>query len=283
MPTCPYCAEPINAGVSQCPYCQADLRGPVKQRAAVNPAAARPAKSGMSGWIILLIVGGVLAAIAVLVALFPVVSSEREAGRRSRCKNNLKQIGLALHNYHETYGSFPPAYIADKNGKPMHSWRVLILPFLDESQVYKMYNFSKPWDSPQNQDVLNMMPMMYRCPSEVSQGVTSTTTSYAAAFGPHCVFRDSGRVRIQDIRDGTSNTIMVGEASGAAIPWTKPVDVDVSQFPLVGDPRGFSSEHEGGCQFLLGDGSVRFVSEHTPEPTLRALYTIDGDETVPPY
>lgn len=288
MPTCPYCAETINAGVTQCPYCRSDLRRPVRQRAASAAGGMRPVKSGMSGWIILLIVGGVLATIAIPIALMvalllPAVSGAREAARRTACKNNLKQIGLALHNYHEVYGSFPPAYIADKDGKPMHSWRVLILPYLGQSYLYDIYDFSKPWDSPENRNVLNMMPDVYRCPSDVKQGAPSTTTSYAASFGPHCVFRGSEPVRIPDIADGTSNTIIVGEASGAAIPWTKPVDVDVSQFPLVGDPRGFSSEHKGGCQILLGDGSVRFVSEHTPEPTLRALYTFDGNETVLDY
>src|SRR6476661_8060061 len=108
----------------------------------------------------------VIAIIAVLVALLlPAVQQAREAARRSQCKNNLKQIGLALHNYHDVNGCFPPAYIADENGKPMHSWRVLILPYLDQAALHTEYNFSEPWDGPNNSRLLARRPAVYACPS----------------------------------------------------------------------------------------------------------------------
>jgi hypothetical protein len=101
----------------------------------------------------------VIAIIAVLIAfLLPAVRSARGAAYRSHCSSNLKQIALALHNYHDTFGAFPPAYVADESGKPMHSWRVLILPFLESSPLYDKYRFDEPWDGPNNRQLLKHMP-----------------------------------------------------------------------------------------------------------------------------
>jgi hypothetical protein len=120
---------------------------------------------------------------------------------------------------------------------------------------------------------------VYRCASHAN-AAGDTTTAYAAAFGIDCIFRGSQPVSVADITDGTSNTILVGEASNAAIPWMKPDDVDVKLHPAIGDKQGFSSDHIGGIHVLLGDGSVRFLSQHINAQTLRALFTRAGDEKV---
>jgi len=96
-----------------------------------------------------LLLGGV-ALLAISAFLTWVVRDEWEANRYAQCKGKLKQLGLALFNYHEDYGSFPPAYIADTNGNPMHSWRLLLLPYMDEPELYSLYNFSQPWNAPGN-------------------------------------------------------------------------------------------------------------------------------------
>jgi prepilin-type processing-associated H-X9-DG protein len=237
-------------------------------------------------WLIVLIAGGALMAfmafIGILIALLlPAVQQAREAARRTQCKNNLKQIGLALHNYHDTYNSFPPAYVADSDGRPMHSWRVLILPYLDQQALYQSYDFTQPWDSPANQFVLQSMPPVFACPSNPAQG--GNTTAYAAAFGPDCVFSGPEGVKIQTIVDGTSNTVMVGEATRAAIPWTQPQDVDIQAHPALNDPGGFSSHHTGGVQFLMGDGSVRFISEEINQQTLDSLYGKSDANPIPNF
>ena len=103
--------------------------------------------------------GGILVAL-----LLPAVQAAREAARRMQCTNNLKQIALAMHNYHDVHGSFPAAYIADENGRPMHSWRVALLPYLERSDLYNQYNFNEPWDSPGNLKVAEQLPQTYRCP-----------------------------------------------------------------------------------------------------------------------
>jgi len=202
--------------------------------------------------------------------LLPAVQQAGEPARRTQCRNNLKEIGLALHDYHDTYGSFPPAYVADENGRPLYSWRVLILPWMDESPLYNEFDFSQPWDSPTNRKVLEQMPDIFHCPSDPS--APANTTSYVAVYGPDCVFSATTPIRIRDVTDGTSNTIMVGEVTGTAIPWTKPEDVDVTVHPTIGSPGGFSSRHGGGTQFLFGDGSVQFISENIDPQTLRDLF-----------
>jgi hypothetical protein len=232
-----------------------------------------------------LIVGGGAGVLAVcagipMALLLPAVQQAREAARRSQCKNNLKQIGLALHNYHEMYGAFPPAFVADKDGKPMHSWRVLILPFVDQGDLYKEYDFSEPWDGPKNSRLLARMPAIYACPSHATAGPgANTNTAYAGVYGEHCVFRGSEPVAIKDIKDGTSNTLLVGEVAKSNIPWMKPEDIDVKLYPTIGTAGGFGSDHVGGATFLLADGSVRFITTGINPQTLQALSTRDGEDT----
>ena len=116
----------------------------------------------------------VIAIIAILVALLlPAVQQAREAARRTQCKNNLKQIGIALHSYHDVYKTFPPAYIPDEDGKPMHSWRVLILPFIEQQALYEQYDFNEPWDGPNNSQLANVVISVYQCPSSPNPAVAS--------------------------------------------------------------------------------------------------------------
>ena len=101
-----------------------------------------------------------------LAVLRPLVMAVGENPRHLRCWSNLQYISLALNSYASTYGHFPPACIADKDGKAMHSWRVLILPFLDESAVYKAYDFTEPWDGPKNKKLLASRPVYFACPDD---------------------------------------------------------------------------------------------------------------------
>ena len=213
-----------------------------------------------------LIVGAVLYGI-----LSPArIQEAREAARRSSCKNNLKWLGIALHNYHETYDSFPPAYVADENGKPMHSWRVLILPYLDQMGLYRAYDFSKPWDSPENRELLKHMPRDFVCPTHVSLSEEAETTSYVAIVGPETAWPNSKSTRLRDCLDGPSQTILLIESNSLQIPWTAPVDLtreeaiealastDIESF----DGHRYESflyEYFSGRNVLLMDGAVRFV------------------------
>jgi hypothetical protein len=227
--------------------------------------------------------GALLVIPMILLALMlPAVQQAREAARRSHRKSNLEHIGLALHNYHDVFNSFPPAYIADEHGKPMHSWGVLILPFLEtnleQMHLYDSYDFSQPWDSDNNLWLQDAMPAVFRGPS--AEEPQSSFTHYAAVSGTGCIFNGDSSAGIRDVLDGLSATLMVGEVSELEIPWTKPEDVDVSHFPRINDPQGFSSKPNRGVNFLLADGAVRFLKETIDAETLDNLYRMSDGNVV---
>ncbi len=201
--------------------------------------------------------------------LLPAVSSAREAARRCQCCNNLKQIALALHNYHQANGCFPPAYIADKNGKPMHSWRVLILPYLDGNTLYQQYNFNEPWDGPNNKKLLTNHLKGYVCPSDTDAYAPGANyTSYVAVVGANAVWpgKESGKLP-QD----ASETIMLVETSDVHIPWTEPRDLDLDSLRAASpgcvtvsskhspDQEFFSKTTRAGVNVAMADGSVKFL------------------------
>jgi Protein of unknown function (DUF1559) len=209
------------------------------------------------------------------------VGAAREAARRSQCTCNLCGIKLALHNYHETYGTLPPAYVADANGRPMHSWRVLILPFMEYQSLYAQYNFAEPWDGPNNIKLLNSMPQNLACPSRSSN--PTNLTSYVVIAGPGTMFPGAGSVKFADVTDGLSDTLMVVEVANVDIPWTAPIDLDIRTMSMkVNDPKrpSISSPQPGGANVVFGDARTVFVYEGIPEESLRALITIAGGEGI---
>jgi prepilin-type processing-associated H-X9-DG protein len=169
--------------------------------------------------------------------LMPTVQGAREAARRAQCCNNLMQISLALLSYEGTNGCFPPATIADKNGKPMHSWRVLILPYLEQNRVYNAYNFNEPWDGPNNKKLLGSRSPIYACPSDPNANAPGATqTNYVVVVGPNAAWPDqkSGKHRLDDFRGESSLTIMVVEVANSGIQWTEPRDLSLDTLGLAG-------------------------------------------------
>jgi hypothetical protein len=240
------------------------------------------------------VAGALGSSIVVCGCLLPVVDGgSRWPARRSSCQNNLRQLGIALHIYHDTYGSFPPAYIADANGRPMHSWRVLLLPFLEQENLYKQYRFDEPWDGPNNGLLAKMYPEMhpYRCPSDPDTDPPSGMTSYLAVVGPETVWPGAKAISLAKIKDGASNTLLVVESHNTGIHWMEPRDLHTTQMPMQVNPtqgQGICSCHgayqdQGRgtmAQFVRCDGSVSALDNDTPPATLRALLTIAGGEEV---
>ena len=238
-----------------------------------------------AGLPVLLVCGGILVAL-----LLPAVQAAREAARRCSCTNNLKQIGLALHNYHEAHGSFPPAFIPDENGKPKHSWRVLILPFMECQQLYDEYRFDEPWNSEHNMALAARMPFEFRCPSDPA-AASPGITSYAMLVGPHAFSDGPTARRLSEITDGTAHTIMVAEAAGAGINWLEPRDLNVDKMTFHiqhlwreqrANSADISSAHPVVANVLFCDGSVRCLSNDIAPEVLKAMTTIDGGETINP-
>ena len=291
--TCPHCGLQTNvsdeyAGRSgPCAGCGKAVTVPPRSQ----PVPYAPPKSSSAGPIVLIVVLvllllSVLACGGLFFVWIPVTTMPpaREAARRMQCNNNLKQIGLAMHNYHDAHGCFPPAYIPDENGQPMHSWRVLVLPYLEQKPLYDQYNFDEPWDSPQNLALANLVPPVFQCPSDTLVGPSET--SYLMIVGPGTVSDGPTASKIREITDGTSNTILVVEGAGCGVPWLEPRDLDAEQLSyLVNDPvdRGIVSEHPEGANLLFCDGSVTFVDAAVEPEEVQAMSTISGGEEVDPY
>ncbi len=212
--------------------------------------------------------------IAVMTALLlPAVQAAREAARRAQCTNNQKQIALAMHNYEDQHGTFPPAAKCDADGKPLLSWRVLILPYLEQQVLYDEFHLDEPWDSPHNRPLADKIPSVFRCPSEPV--VSDSLTTYQVIVDPRSMFTgDPTGVSIASITDGTSNTLLFVEAANA-VPWSKPEDLSLASFdPLF----GAGSKHPGGFNASMADGSIRFIKMSVAKQVFRALVTRNGGE-----
>lgn len=221
-----------------------------------------------------LLIGLVLVAI-----LLPVTRSAREPSRRSHCKNNLKQIGIALHNYHDDYGMFPPAYTVDAEGNKLHSWRTLILPYIEQVALYNTIDLTKPWDDPANDVARQTSIPVYHCPS--SSGLPNHT-NYLAIVGDDLAFAGSKSRRMNEISDGLSLTMFVVDVPDEnSVEWMSPNDADEG-FILSLQPNSKMSHH-GLFQVLLGDGAVRAVTLELPAQTRRALMTVREQDDVGEY
>ena len=231
--------------------------------------------------------GSSMAATAPLVfaATLPTVTAARESARRTTSGNNLRQLGLAIMNYESVHKSYPAAYNTDKNGKPLLSWRVHILPYLEEIDLYNDFQLDEPWDSPRNRKLIARMPRFYRAPnSQADPG----KTNYVTIRDPHGVIvlpasNQNGKttprgLRMREITDGTSNTIMMVEAGDEqAVVWTKPDDWT----PGDGNPvKALMGLHQGVLMASFCDGSLRAIAESLSPEKLRALFTRDGAEEV---
>jgi type II secretory pathway pseudopilin PulG len=226
---------------------------------------------------VVLFCGGILVAL-----LLPAIQAAREAARRAQCSNNLRQIGFAMQQYRDKNGHYPPAYVADKNGKPMHSWRVLLLPYLGEQALYDQYDMNQPWDSPHNMALANRIPDVYRCPSDSTS--SNSITCYAMLVGRNA-FSDGPKGRkVQEFPDGLSSTIAVAENCGANIVWLEPRDLDADKMSFDFNAAGgeISSGHPAVVNVLFGDGRVQSLSKATDPDSAKGMSTIDGAEQVTP-
>jgi len=203
--------------------------------------------------------------------LAPAVGRLREAAVRAKAQNNLKQIGLAMHNYHDTTGGFPPAAVVDKKGKPMLSWRVMILPYVEQDGLYREFKLDEPWDSDHNKKLIDRMPAVYQVPNAKTK---PGHTHYRSFVGNGAFLDLINQTTFAQITDGTSNTWMVAETE-EGVPWTKPDDVE---FDPKKDLPAMGNFFKGGFNVLYCDGSVRYF--RTVPKQAKAMITRDGGEVV---
>jgi hypothetical protein len=207
----------------------------------------------------------------------PLVRRQMAEAGVSQARNNLKQLGLALHNYHDAHRRFPAYASFDKQQKPLLSWRVHLLPFIGEDNLYKQFKLDEPWDSEHNKKLIAKMPPIFRSTDNPKLNADGKTT-YLAPRADSTMFPGKQGVRIADVTDGTSNTIFLVDADDAnAVIWTKPDDwtLDPKQ------PRkGLSLRFERGFLTLFVDGSVRVLPKTIANETLNALFTRNGGEVI---
>src|SRR5205823_9197639 len=216
----------------------------------------------------------------VLEKLPPDIAGEPgDAGRRISA-NNLKQIGLAMHNYHDTYKHLPMHAIYSKDGKrPLLSWRVAILPYIEQNALYMQFKLDEPWGSPNNKKLIAMMPRIYAAVNTGKKdGKDDGLTYYVVFTGPMTPFDGNKKMTLADFKDGTSNTGLVFEAKDPVI-WSKPDD-------LVLPPKAEDKLPELGGMFKTGmnictaDGPVRWVRKEIDPKTLRAVITPSRGEPI---
>jgi prepilin-type processing-associated H-X9-DG protein len=192
--------------------------------------------------------------------------------------NNLKQIGLALHNFHDVNKRFPAGGTRDGNGKPLLSWRVHILPYLDQKALYDQFRLNEPWDSEHNKKLISPMPAVFVSPSS-RRSKSDGCTVYREIAGDHTVFPPGVGIAISQIKDGTSNTIMLVEADDSrAVPWTKPEGIP---YQNENPAAGWRGQFPNGFNALFGDGSVRFLGLPIDAEVLRRLLLIDDGKPIP--
>ena len=216
----------------------------------------------------------VVVIMGLLIALMlPAVRTAGPAARRTQCMNNLKNIGLALHNYADVYGGLPPAYTVDADGRPLHSWRTLILPFIDQAPLYGTIDLTKPWDDPANAQAHEAVVEAYSCPSTEAP---RTHTTYLAIVAPGSCFRPTETRPLSEITKDHGETLMVVEVDPAqAIHWMSPVDADEKL--VLGFGLKSESAHSGGRHALLADGKVELFPDDVRAAELQDRISISAN------
>ncbi|MDX1967184.1 MAG: DUF1559 domain-containing protein [Planctomycetaceae bacterium] len=219
------------------------------------------------------IAGAIIGVGIVGAVVWSVYSPMRESALRQQSRDHLKQIGLALFSYHERWNSFPPAYVPGPDGKPWHSWRVLLLPYLDQRELYAQYHFDEPSDGPRNRALLALRPEVYMSP--LRRRGDSTTTHYLGVQSRRTMWPAYFPVHLADVKDGSSNTLHLLEDVESQIPWTAPQDMserDAVAMLASSSAKTFS-RRESWFHALAVDGSVRAINRETSRELFVSLLT----------
>jgi len=237
-----------------------------------NTGTGAAAGAGVGMVLIFVAIGGiVLVCGGILVLLIFPVRMARDAAQRAQSTNNMRQIVLAVHMYHDTYNCLPPAVVKDKDGKPLYSGFVLLLPYLEQQPLFERFQKDKAWNSPENLPLSSVSMGTLMDPSSTNN--VPGRTDYLLVSGPRSALEDAPGVqqKFSDVTDGLSNTILVIEVQGNTS-WAEPNTWDMTK-PLQGN-------HGDVVIVGMGDGSVRNIRRDIDRETLRRLVERNDGQTV---
>lgn len=203
--------------------------------------------------------------------------------RRVICRSNMSQLGLALLNYQERNGSFPPQCTLDKNSNPLMSWRTAILPSIEQPIISSRYHLDEPWNSPTNKPLSKRSINIFECSSDDWPLDHPGQTSYVAVIGPGTMWKIGQGVKRSDIKDRLFDTLLLVELKDSGIAWSEPRDLDLNNLPAGLTQQNLLqslSNHAGGFNAVFADGHVEFIPSTIPWSQFIALTTIDGGETI---
>lgn len=234
----------------------------------IPPGLERKNRSDIGAW------AAVLGSCALLLAayLWVAVRRQMQVVDERVCWDRESGISTAFHRYHQKYGHFPPAYIVDRDGKPMHGWRMLVLEFIggpEAEAVYRAYRFDEPWDGPNNRKLADRMPAAYACPSARGGGASShTLANYVLITGKNTLFQGARSVSMKELGNPDRDTILVAETV-PGVPWMKPQDLEVENMSFrINDKSqpSISSRHPPDARItLVGGRTYRMEKTLTPE------------------
>lgn len=270
---CVSCAKQITV-----PFLVAARTGP--QNAVATPG---PTRSASAGWTVLVVAGCLLGCVAALLLIFalafPAIRAARAAALRDQTQDNLAKLVQAMNQYRSDHGSYPPAFLPDANGVPMHSWRVLLLRYLDAG-LYEDYNFDLPWDQ-QDQRFRMRMPDVFAAAGDEG-ALEAGNTSYFLVVGNETAFPKGKATTDASFQDGPSETIMIVECHGSQTEWLKPSDLQFDRMRLVinGGVGEINSSDPRGAFVVTADGVTHFLHVDAPPEQVRALITASGNDVV---
>lgn len=288
--SCPYCGEttlvdePFAGHTGPCVNCGKMVTVPSSpQRYSLKTTVQRVKRAN---WQAAVVIGALLLGVGISLYAFyqaigkPALVAAQQASARRTCASNLHKIGQALLAYEAQYGQFPPAYTTDVAGKPLHSWRALILPFLGPSEmaIYRQLNLNVAWDAPENLMIARRMPRVFASPLDPNS-LNLQESNYVAIVGPRTMFPDAKGRRLVDVVDGRESTLLVVEVKSNGKSWLEPVDLSYNMidFQIGGDLGG---NHDNGANVLTANGDVHFLLNSTPPSEVEAMATVAGGEAV---
>jgi Protein of unknown function (DUF1559) len=225
----------------------------------------------------LAIAAGVFAILFVGVGLFLPARRRVPAStiQRIHCQKKLQEIGLALEHYWDKNSEYPPAYTVDEQGKPLHSWRTLILPYMDQNDLYSKIDLTKSWDDPANAEARKAQMPLFQCPSaKLPQGFTT----YLAIVTPNSFLQPNKGRKFSEVTDGPANTIVVFECDDSqAVHWMSPNDANEDML-LMFAGKEVNNHPSTVKNFLFGGNNIRTLTSARSESELRGLVTVDGGE-----